>query len=259
MDADRPDRPTLQPLSRTSMIRHDVTIGAIIDHPRYRSVPEPADRISGTARGGHDPPPGLREDTSAIYTRRVPSDCRIVLTAMTTHPLGEVQSFTREGPGRLQPCPAAIAVSQRDQPPLRQSPPRQQSADRIPLPAHRSRRTDESDGPLFTQLAAEWARRGATVPGEPDSTWQELSSYQSFTQQIERTLRDLRLESQSAGPLTPMRPEEVPPRESMVGRPGAKNLSVASPQTESRAGGSPNARRQVFVARYPWCTCGMNV
>lgn len=177
---------------------------------------------------------------------------------MTTHPLGEAQSFTRQGPGRLLPYPAAVAVSQRDQPTPRQSPPRQQSADRIPAPAHRSSRTDESDGPLFTQLAAEWAQRGATVPGEPDSTWQELASYRSFTRQIERTLRDLRLESQSASPLTPTRPEEVPPREAATARPSAKSLSVASPQTEGRAGGSPQVRRQVFVARFPWCTCGTN-
>lgn len=48
--------------------------------------------------------------------------------------------------------------------------------------------------PVYTQLAAEWAARGATVPCRPDPLWQRLASPEHLRHETESTLRQLHLE-----------------------------------------------------------------
>lgn len=68
--------------------------------------------------------------------------------------------------------------------------------------------------PLYTQLAKEWAARGATVPCRPDPLWQRLASPEHLRHETESTLRQLHLAgdphptdptAQSAGWETPRR------------------------------------------------------
>ena len=49
------------------------------------------------------------------------------------------------------------------------------------------------DTPLYTQLAEEWAARGATVPCRPDPLWQRLASAEHLRHETESTLRRLHL------------------------------------------------------------------
>lgn len=53
--------------------------------------------------------------------------------------------------------------------------------------------------PLYTQLAEEWAARGAAIPCIPDPAWQRLASLEHLRQEIETTLRQLHL---AGGPHT---------------------------------------------------------
>ncbi|WP_327299166.1 MULTISPECIES: hypothetical protein [unclassified Streptomyces] len=46
--------------------------------------------------------------------------------------------------------------------------------------------------PLYSELAAQWMARGATVPGAPDPEWQRLVSYEALLVEVESVLRDLR-------------------------------------------------------------------
>ncbi|MFE2379478.1 hypothetical protein [Streptomyces sp. NPDC059398] len=50
----------------------------------------------------------------------------------------------------------------------------------------------EAKTPLYAELAAQWAARGATVPGAPDPEWRRLISYESLLVEVESVLRDLR-------------------------------------------------------------------
>lgn len=50
----------------------------------------------------------------------------------------------------------------------------------------------EARTPLYSELAAQWTARGATVPGVPDPEWQRLVSYEALLVEVESVLRDLR-------------------------------------------------------------------
>ncbi|MFD6185777.1 hypothetical protein [Streptomyces goshikiensis] len=77
---------------------------------------------------------------------------------------------------------------------------------RIPRqPAHALR-----SAPLYDELALEWAARGATVPGEPDPTWQQMVSWEYFQREIAAVVRDLHL--RGAEPVPDPGAPPAPPR-----------------------------------------------
>lgn len=48
--------------------------------------------------------------------------------------------------------------------------------------------------PVYSQLAREWAARGATIPCRPDPLWQRLASPEHLRHDTDSTLRHLHLE-----------------------------------------------------------------
>ncbi|TXS60285.1 hypothetical protein EAO69_41520, partial [Streptomyces sp. me109] len=84
-------------------------------------------------------------------------------------------------------------------------------------PAHARGQTPaeapDQDTPVYTQLAKEWAARGATVPCRPDPLWQRLASPDHLRHETESTLRQLHLEG-NAHPAdrTPDLPQPETPR-----------------------------------------------
>lgn len=84
-------------------------------------------------------------------------------------------------------------------------------------PAHaRAQVTAEAQDqatPLYTQLAAKWAARGATVPCLPDPLWQRLTSIEHLERETETTLRQLHLAGiaqPTEGPLGTDQPWTLP-------------------------------------------------
>ncbi|MFF0190892.1 hypothetical protein [Streptomyces sp. NPDC005244] len=47
---------------------------------------------------------------------------------------------------------------------------------------------------MYSQLAREWAARGATIPCRPDPQWQRLASPEHLRHDTDSTLRQLHLE-----------------------------------------------------------------
>lgn len=95
---------------------------------------------------------------------------------------------TARGSAVFIPPPAQAPLLTTPQPVAPQGPP--------PSPgrhagAYTFGRTD-SRTPLYSELAAQWTARGATVPGAPDPEWQRLVSYDALIVEVESVLRDLR-------------------------------------------------------------------
>lgn len=74
---------------------------------------------------------------------------------------------------------------------------RKKRAEGLPIARARARgripgEPPDQGTPLYTQLAEEWAARGATVPGLPDLLWQRLASSEHLRRETESTMRQLR-------------------------------------------------------------------